>query len=402
MWALTKNPSSKILSTSHFFSKLGEFAFETGFAVAIVMLTNADILLIGLVYCCRYLPCVLFSPIGGWLADNYQRKTTLAVAELSKSATALTLFLAFEHANANILFIILASMLMTAADCLHTPTFRAYFPSIVSNEELPAINSALQVIEDIASIAGPLLFSAIAVFLSASYAFVFFAITLLISALCILTLQPLPKTGKSSFRLLSILKDASSNVGKLRIANRPLFAVIFCTTLCAMFATSVVRFILPAALLEHYQSEVVVGYVFSLLALGTVLGGLLYVKFNKTTTARSAIIYWAMYGTLFLLAAIALPVNPYVFLGLLLCVGFIGAFVDIAIITNIQCLSPPEDIGKNFSLYYFTAVFGDAISGLVAGLMFLIAGPATFIAMTLMLSIAPLSFAIKKDNIGEK
>jgi predicted MFS family arabinose efflux permease len=165
-----------------------------------------------------------------------------------------------------------------------------------------------------------------------------------------------------------------------------------------MFATSVVRFILPAAVLDHFQSEAAVGYIFSLLALGTVAGGMLYVKFNATTTARSVVIYWLLYGVLFLSTAVALQFDTYTFVFLLLCVGFIGAFVDISIITNIQCLSNPQEVGKNFSLYYFTAVIGDAMSGLIACIMVLIVGPATFIGMTFMLCILPLGWSLRKDD----
>lgn len=100
----------------------------------------------------------------------------------------------------------------------------------------------------------------------------------------------------------------------------------------------------------------------------------------------------------FFSTAIALQFNTYIFILLLLCLGFIGAFVDIAIITNIQCPSNPQEVGKNFSLYYFTAVIGDAMSGLVACLIFIIAGPATFIGMTFMLCIAPLGWSLSKDD----
>ncbi|MNE01163.1 hypothetical protein D3C80_935930 [compost metagenome] len=125
---------------------------------------------------------------------------------------------------------------------------------------------------------------------------------------------------------------------------------------------------------------------------------MLYVRFNRITTARSVIKYWTLYGVIFLMAAIALEFNVYVFLVLLLFTGFIGAFVDIAIVTNIQSLSGSQQVGRNFSLYYFTAVLGDALSGLVASLMFVIVGPATFIGMTFMLSIAPLRWSLKRDE----
>ncbi len=398
MRALTLNHGTQRLSIAFFFSKCGEFAFETAFAVAVVTLTDADILLMGLVYFFRYLPSALFSPIGGWLADNVEKKSTLVVVELMKCALAVAMFVMFEYSQPTVAMVIVASMLMTALDCLYTPTFRAYFPDIVHNDDLPSVNSAIQVIEDISSIIGPLIFSLIAIVLAPSYAFAFFAVSLLVSVACMLMLLSSARTTQESFNILAIFKEATRSVGSLRKFNKPLFTVICCTTLCAMFATSVIRFILPAAVIEHFQSEAAVGYIYSLLALGTVMGGMLYVKFNATTTARSVIVYWLLYGVLFLSTAIALQFNTYLFVLLLLCVGFIGAFVDIAIITNIQCLSNPQEVGKNFSLYYFTAVIGDAMSGLIACLMFLIVGPATFIGMTFMLCVAPLGWSLRRDD----
>lgn len=398
MRVLALNHGTQRLSVSFFFSKCGEFAFETAFAVAVVTLTDADILLMGLVYFFRYLPSALFSPVGGWLADNVEKKSTLVAVELLKCVLAIAMFVMFEYTQPTVAMVIVAAMLMTALDCLYTPTFRAYFPDIVHNDDLPSVNSAIQVIEDISSIIGPLIFSLIAILLAPSYAFAFFSASLLVSAACMLTLLSTARNTQESFNLLAIFKAATRSVGSLQKLNRPLFTVICCTTLCAMFATSVIRFILPTAIIEHFQSEAAVGYIFSLLALGTVLGGMLYMKFNATTTARSVIVYWLLYGVLFLSAAIALQLNTYVFVLLLLCVGFIGSFVDIAIITNIQCLSNPQEVGKNFSLYYFTAVIGDAMSGLIACLMFLMVGPATFIGMTFMLCIAPLGWSLSRDD----
>lgn len=398
MHTLALNHGTQRLSIAFFFSKCGEFAFETAFAVAVVTLTDANMILMGLVYFFRYLPSALFSPVGGWLADSVQKKSTLLAVELLKCLLAIAMFMAFEYAQPTVVMIIVASMLMTALDCLYTPTFRAYFPDIVRSEELAAVNSAIQVIEDVASIGGPLIFSLIAVLLAPSYAFAFFSASLLVSSACIMMLPPCARSPHTPFNLIAIFKDAAHSVGSLRACNKPLFAVICCTTLCAMFATSVIRFILPAAVIENFQSEAAVGYIFSVLALGTVTGGILYTKFNATTTARSVIVYWLLYGILFLSTAIALQFNMYLFVFLLLCVGFIGAFVDIAIITNIQSLSNPQEVGKNFSLYYFTAVIGDAMSGLIACLVFFIVGPATFIGMTFMLCVAPLGWSLNRDK----
>lgn len=395
MQALTVNYGTRSLALGYCFSKCGEFAFEAAFAVAIVSMTDADLLLVGIAYFFRYLPSVVFSSLGGWLADNADKKRTLFAVEVSKGVLALAFFALFSLHTPVLPALVGLAMVMTALECLYVPTFRAYFPDLVEKHLLASVNSGIQVIEDAASIVGPLVFSACVLLLTREATFLFFVLCLVLSAISITALRPGSRGENQVFDGRAIICDAARSVSKLRSNNAPLFAVIGCTTLCALFATSVIRFILPASVLEHFASEAAVGYVFSLLAAGTVLGGVLYTRLNPRTTTRTVLRYWLLYGALFLAAAVALQVNSWIFLLALFLVGFIGAFVDIAIVTNIQCLSGEQEVGRNFSLYYFTAVIGDAVSGLVASLVFVLAGPATFIWMTLMLFIAPVRWNLK-------
>ncbi|PYG78012.1 MULTISPECIES: MFS transporter [unclassified Pseudomonas] len=395
MQALSLNSGTRSLTLGYCFSKCGEFAFEAAFAVTIVLMVEADLLLIGIAYFFRYLPSMVFSPLGGWLADNADKKRTLFAVELAKCILSLAFFALFSWFTPVLPVLVAFAMVMTALECLYVPTFRAYFPDIVEKDQLASVNSGIQVIEDTASIIGPLVFSACVLLLSRDATFLFFAICLVLSAISIATLGPARQGVRQAFDGRAIVRDAVRSVNQLKGSNVPLFAVIGCTTLCAMFATSVIRFILPASVLEHFTSEAAVGYVFSLLAAGTVLGGVLYTRFNPRTTARLVLRYWIIYGALFFAAAVALQFNTWLFLLILFLVGFIGAFVDIAIVTNIQCLSNEHEVGRNFSLYYFTTVIGDAVSGLVASLVFVLAGPATFIWMTLMLVIAPVRWNLK-------
>ncbi|WP_341962196.1 MFS transporter [Pseudomonas sp. RC10] len=386
------------LSYSFFFTKVGEFTFEIAFAVTVVSLVTGNLLDVGLIYFLRFMPSALFSPVGGWLADYADKKYTLITVDLLKLTVAISLCSVGIYSSLSIQAIAIAAMCLTALDCLHTPSFRAFFPETIDSESLTLVNSRLQVIEDGASIAGPLIFSIITIMFTPLHAFAFFSISSLMSTLYILTLESSTRKEMGSFSFKYILKDAINGLQSIKHMNKPLFKVIFCTTLCALFATSLIRFILPAAVMDAFESEAAVGYTASILAAGTVLGSLSYVRFNPTTTADAVVRYWSIYGSLFLATAISLTFSNYIFLALLAFVGFVGAFVDIAIVTNIQRLSHPKNVGRNYSLYYFTAVIGDGLSGIIASLMFLIAGPATFIGMASLLCISPLAWKKKNAN----
>ncbi|WP_223624806.1 MFS transporter [Pseudomonas monteilii] len=273
MQALSLNSGTRSLALGYCFSKCGEFAFEAAFAVTIMLITEADLLLIGVAYFFRYLPSMVFSPLAGWLADNADKKRTLFAVEAAKCLLALAFFALFSWFTPTLPVLVAFAMVMTALECLYVPTFRAYFPDLVEKSQLASVNSSIQVIEDAASIIGPLVFSACVLLLSRDATFLFFAICLVLSFISIATVGPSSQGVRQAFDGRAIFSDTVRSVNQLKASNVPLFAVIGCTTLCAMFATSVIRFILPAAVLEHFASEAAVGYVFSLLAAGTVLGG---------------------------------------------------------------------------------------------------------------------------------
>ncbi|WP_455925298.1 MFS transporter [Pseudomonas putida] len=393
-----RRSSIRTLCAAYFFSKLGDFAFETAFAVAIIKMTNANILTVGLIYFFRYLPCVIFSPIGGWLADHSNKKTVLMATELLKFPAGFLLYMSFESSSASLMAITALSMVLTALDCLYAPTFRNCFPGLTAEADLPAINSRVQMLEDIASILGPLTFAAVSIVFSTNVTFLIFAVLGLVTAGFVITIRALPRSTTAAISLLAAAYSTTSAIRELRHSNSALFKVIACTTACALFATSLLRFILPTAILESFGSEEIVGYVLALLSGGTVIGSALYVKINRLTTPRLVFKFWMTYGALFLATALAIKFNAIIFLTFVFLLGFSGAFVDIAIITNIQQLSASNDTGRNFSLYHFSAVMGDAASGLLACIAYFLIGPATLIGMTLTLCLAPLPWALSREK----
>ncbi|MNE73568.1 hypothetical protein D3C80_1695880 [compost metagenome] len=66
---------------------------------------------------------------------------------------------------------------------------------------------------------------------------------------------------------------------------------------------------------------------------------MLYTRFNPRTTAQLVLRYWVLYGALFFAAAVALQFNSWLFLLMLFLVGFVGAFVDIAIVTTFPSIT---------------------------------------------------------------
>ncbi|WP_459205895.1 MFS transporter [Pseudomonas sp. MLB6B] len=397
MHSLKNKQQVRVTSVSFFCSKMGEFSFETTFAVLAISLTDADLGMLGLIYFFRYIPSIALTSLAGWLADNYDTRRVLRWVEWLKSIVLLSLFFTAIQPVPSLLLVVMLAMLITSLDCLYAPSFRTLCVKLVERKALDKLNSGIQVLEDSAAIAGPLMFSALSSMVLGHLTFLLGSLCMAASAISTLLLAPQACTKeKPKLKLTALLIRPLERARKLPSANADLFNIIACTSLCAMFATSLIRFILPAAVIVHFSSEAVVGYVMALLAASTVLGGLCYPLLSKACTPKSVHAFWMIYSFLFMSTAFSLSVSDWLFFVLLFGTGFAGAFVDIAITTNIQTLSSENEIGSNFSIYYFSAVLGDALSGVVANGVILLAGPATFIWMSLFLLLTSSYWTLKR------
>jgi MFS family permease len=394
-----KGRQIRLLSTSFSLSKTGEFCFEAALTVWIISLANAELATVGLVYFFRYLPCTVCSPLAGWLADNVNRRRLLLTLELFKAATLVVLYAIIDQSAATLFIVTCLTMIFTALDCLYAPGFRALSTTLVDRTSLSTLNSRMQVIEDLSGIIGPLLFSILVWLIAGQAAFLLASMCLVVSAATIATLSATPPV-RSGHPLAwrGLIRETTGTLVSLPHSNKNLFNVIACTSVCALFATSLIRFILPASVMDHFSSDAAVGYVMSLMALATVMGGLAYPHLKTVTTPQCVYRYWLLYSALFLITVIVLPLNDWVFFILLVCLGFTGAFVDIAIMTNLQLLSSDDEIGKHFSLYFLSALLGDAFSGLIASILIALAGPAAFLCTTAVLVCTSLIWNLKERS----
>lgn len=383
------------LLASTLFGKTGEFAFEVAFALIAIDLLDGDIAKIGLVYFFRLIPFLFISPIGGFLADSASKKTVMMVAEAYRAAILITMFGLALSGQMTVLILVGLSMLLTVGDSLFQPSFRAAIVEQVSRDDIPGANSAVQVVEDTSSIIGPLVCAAIVSIASKEIVLAVVGGLFVCSLLSLIVLPKLRRPNAITFSLVDSFRQIGASAVALRTKNRELFIVILGTTVSATFASAVLRYVFPAAIVATYGQESYVGYASALIALGTVCGGLLYTRVVKNPTSGLLMRAWIAYGAIFVIVALLLPLNLYATAATLLALGFAGAMVDITINTTIQLLSEEEEVGRNFGLYAAVANTGDAVSGLVAGGFAVVAGALALPTMAASIALAAAAVLTK-------
>ena len=136
----------------------------------------------------RLLPYALLGPVGGAVADRYDRRTVLLVGDLLRCAQmfALAAVVAFDGPVA---LVIALTALASAAGTAERPAAMALLPRLVGEARLGPANALLHTVQDLGIVAGPALGAVLLAVTTATAAFVVNGLTFAISAVLISTMR---------------------------------------------------------------------------------------------------------------------------------------------------------------------------------------------------------------------
>jgi MFS family permease len=109
----------------------------------------------------RILPVIIFSIIGGTVADNYNRRMIILVTQSLLALQALVLAILTFSGHITIWQIYLLTAIQAAAMAFDIPARQALIPNLVPREVLPSAFSLNMVAFNVGAIGGPLLFGLI-------------------------------------------------------------------------------------------------------------------------------------------------------------------------------------------------------------------------------------------------
>ncbi|WP_375615986.1 MFS transporter [Bartonella sp. AP58NXGY] len=386
---LKKSPLSLFFSL--FISKVGDYAYEVVFILLVLELTD-NFFFTGLVYFFRFIPFLFFGPIGGWLADNFSLKKNMILSELVRLFASLFVLITTITGTAHIIVLILAAICTTIGRSIFQPSFQAAIPKMFPINDLTKANSIAQIIDETASVIGPLVCSLLLLFANKSAVLIFDFFTYLISIVVLFNLVNLDSSENKPFNFIKIYRETASYLQYISTENKHLFITLVGSSFAILFTGAILRFLIPAFILSVGGEERFVSYIFSLMAVGTIVGGLFYSKIILNVTSLKLMIFWLLYGIILFIMPLVVMLSLKLILGLAFILGFTGAFVDISLVSAIQLYSRREDFGKSFGTFSTLANSAEAVSGFIAGLFALVGVVSSFLAMS--------AFVISTGMIG--
>jgi MFS family permease len=348
-------------------SQIGDWLYNLALVTLVYERTHSA-LWAGVTTAARVVPIVALGPLGGALADRFDRRRLMVVCDVIRLAFMLVLALvAVAH-----LPVVIAPVIAAAATIAGSPYLAcasATTPRLVPDADLPGANAARSAVAGVGIIAGPALGGVLLLLGSPAFAFVVNAATFGLAALAVLAIPAGPafRPGRSPERPSGLLHDVADGAAVLRAhpdALRLVGADIMCSLVYGMQTVLLLLVARRAGLGLHGY-----GYLFAGIGAGALVGTALASRALRCPHPRAVL--------LTALAAVGLPMlllaaghGPAPVTIILVAVTGVGAIlVEILTETSLQRTLPPDVFGRAYGLALPASVGGIVAGSLIAPLL---------------------------------
>jgi MFS family permease len=349
-------------------SQVGDWLYNLAL-VTLVYQRTGSALWAGAATAARIVPMVVLGPLGGVVADRFDRRRLMVACDMIRLALMLALALV-AAAHLPVLVAPALAALATVASTPYLPAVSATTPRLVRDADLAGANAARSAVTAAGIIAGPALGGVLLLAGSPALAFVVNALTFGVAAACVLTIRAsgaftpsraaVPRSaGSGRGGVLREIADGAAALRAYPAAVRLVGADIACSF---SYGTQTVLLILVARSaglgLHGY------GYLFAAIGVGGLIGTSLAGRAARLPYRTALVAALALVGlpTLALSAAHWGPAA--IVLAGLTGAGAIG--VEIMTETGLQRMLPEEVFGRAYGLAIPASIAGIALGALVA------------------------------------
>jgi DHA3 family macrolide efflux protein-like MFS transporter len=337
-----------LIYTGQAFSLLGSAAVQ--FAViwwltvqteSAVTLTMASVV--------SFLPNLFIGPFAGVWVDRYNRRTVMIAADGLVALTSIVLGAAFLITPVPpVWFIYTVLFLRGVGNTFHAPAMQAAIPTFVPAEMLTKAGGWGNMIQSLSNLLGPVLGAALMTVLPMAAVMPADILGAVFAIICLLFVRipDIPQTGEKT----KVWSDLKQGFAAMR-ANRPLMAVFFPILVMSVLYMPLGS-LFPLLVRSHFMGDAwhngVVEFVFAAgLLLSSLTIGVWGGMKRRFLMASLAV---GLMGLSTLIGG-ALPGGGFwIFTACSFFIGASGTFMNVPIMAYVQESTPPEMMGKVFSL----------------------------------------------------
>lgn len=332
-------------------------------------------LMMGMVAFATSLPSLIFSIFAGVIADKYNKKKIMIIADAVRALAVLVLALSFMLGFANIYILMIVGFVMGSMSQLFNPSYRSLIPVIIQKKDLLKVNSVITSNEQITGIVGPTLAAALIAFLARDLIFLITFFTYIVSVISIIFIKYDGNMDKEEGTQKNFLHAVREALQYLKTRKEILLLVLL-GGLTNLFLAGVLT-IIPPLYSEKILNAGEAGYgiLVSITTAGMLAGALGINYFSKIK--RGKLFSMGFLGTGIPFIFISFINSAFVAYPLFFVFGFFMMVINVAFITLLQESVDQTKMGTVISFVTFLSAGADPISHALTGYL------ATFISPNL-------------------
>jgi MFS family permease len=354
----------------------------------------------------QQLPIMLFTLIGGVLADRRDRRQTLLASQYVQMTTAAALALIVYFDVVKIWYILLLSFITGLAQAFGGPAYQSLIPSLVDKKDLPNAVALNSIQFNVARGNGPLVFAATLAIgarvglgdsqqMSLCFALNSASFLVVIYALMSLNVKHIPHSGTTRMR-----DEMRGGLDYVR-HHGSLVALIVLAATTTFLGFSVLTFLPIFAQRVFHEGASTYGHLLAFSGAGSVVGALIVAWLGKfKRMGLTALLVQAIYG-LFILG-FAMSRTLWLSDILLFFTGAALMVVFSTVTSLIQLIAPNEMRGRVMSIYMLAFRGGMPLGSLFSGYLATFIGAPLVIGINgVLLVIVAAYFLVKSHGVRE-
>ncbi|GIG56293.1 MFS transporter [Longispora fulva] len=320
---------------------------------------------VGYVLAAWMTPLVLLILFGGVFADRFTPRRMMIGADVVRVGTQAVVAAALLSGRPSLGLMIAMSALAGAATAMFEPGVKSMVPRV--SEDAQRANATLRVADAVAQLAGPALSATLIAAVGAGMVYVVNAGTFAVSAVCLLALRLAPAPPPE--QAVGMLRNLREGWREFRSRTW------MWTTIVIFMARGMLVFApvypLGSGLVTDRLGEQAYGWVLSALGGGTILGGLIAMRYRPRRPLAAGSVALFGFALIPLSYAVHAPLAGLIALHVL--GGAAWAFWSVVWSTSVQTQVPPDVLNRVIAYEVAGSVgcipIGQALAGPVAGLV---------------------------------
>jgi MFS family permease len=351
----------------------------------------------------QQLPIMLFTLIGGVLADRRDRRRTLLMSQYIQMATSAALAVLVYSGSVKIWHILLLSFITGCAQAFGGPAYQALVPSLVDKKDLPNAVALNSIQFNVARVIGPLVFGATLTVAGKWWGFpdrqamaVCFALNsasflVVIGTLMSLHVKHIPPTAvkrmQEELRVgLSYVRNHGDIVALTVLAAVTTFLGFAVLTFLPIFTQRVFR-----------EGATTYSHLLAFSGAGSIVGALIVAWLGKfKRMGMTVLVVQAVYGALII--AFAASRAMWVSEMLLFLTGAALMVVFSTVTSLVQLIAPNEMRGRVMSIFLVAFRGGMPLGSLVSGYLATFIGAPRVIGINGGLLILVAAYFLARDH----